>query len=141
MPPRFLEDRRTLVDFGDSPVESSIRELLAGAVNEDSLDQLHRYQRKLDITRRLLRSYANGLGQATTDKEISSAAYLAVAQALAGLASREAVHTEDSRARLLRYVNSAFNSLDRVKDPEVREGEDFATLLRKLDQLAVDVVR
>lgn len=103
-----------LGDLGGAPVEIALRELLSAPLDVAALGLLHRYQRKLDIGRKLVQRYAHDLGAAQSEREISPEAYVALAQAFALLAEREAGDDESSRSRLLRYVNSAFNCVDRL---------------------------
>lgn len=124
-------------DLGDAPVELELRELLSSPLDEATLGLLHRYQRKLDIGRKLVQRYADGLGAAQSEQEISRPAYLALAQAFAMLAGRETGAEEASRARLLRYVNSAFNCVDKLG----ASGPQVAGLHARLDALAVEASR
>lgn len=129
-------------DIGGSPVEIVLRELLSAPLESAPLDSialglLHRYQRKLDIGRKLVQRYAEDLGVAQSEQEISREAYCALAQAFALLAEREACDDEASRARVLRYVNSAFHCVDRLGAP----GPQLSVLQSRLDRLALEATQ
>ncbi|MBI3345965.1 MAG: hypothetical protein HY020_02000 [Burkholderiales bacterium] len=126
-----------LGDFGNAPVELALYELLSGPLDAAALKLLHRYQRKLDISRKLVQRYADDLGAAMSEREVSRPTYLGLARTFAAMAAREPGDDEDSRARLLRYVNSAFNCVDKldVSDPYV------ADLQSRLDLLASEGVQ
>ena len=123
-----------LGDLGGAPVEAALRQLLSGPLDEAALGLLHRYQRKLDIGRKLVQRYADGLGAAQSEQEISRPAYLALAHAFGTLASREAGVDEASRARRLRYVNSACNCVDKLD----ASASQVAGLQARLDALALE---
>lgn len=123
--------------LGGAPVEIALRELLSAPLDGATLGTLHRYQRKLDIGRKLVQRYADDLGAAQSELEISPEAYGALAQAFAVLAEREAGDDEALRARRLRYVNSAFNCFDRLAAP----GAQLLTFLTRLDGLALEASR
>lgn len=124
-------------DLCGAPVEIALRELLSAPLDDAALAVLQRYQRKLDIGRKLLQRYVGDLGAAQSEQEISPQAYASLAQAFAMLAGCETSDHEMSRARMLRYVNSAFNCVDKLDVSLPLVG----SLLARLEGLAREASR
>jgi hypothetical protein len=98
------------------PVERDIAELLhsASRLDELSIFRMRRYQRKIDVARRIMTTYDDQIDKAITTQTISSDGYLGLALVFSEAARREPGNDEISRANLLGWVNSAFNCMDRM---------------------------
>jgi hypothetical protein len=106
--------RAALLD-STSPVERDIATLLAGPANDPrSAFRLGRYQRKIDVARRVMAAYDDEIGKPTRPDEISTEGYLGLALVFMHAAVEEDGVGEGSRAKLLRWVNSAANCVGHV---------------------------
>lgn len=130
----------SLDDLGGSPVEMLIRELLTTPLDEAARMRLQALQRKLDIGRRLVQRYADNLGAALGDEEISPRAYQALAEGFTTLATCEVGADESTRGVRLRLVNSAFNCLDKL-DERGPQADRLAELRSRLERLATEVAQ
>jgi hypothetical protein len=129
--------RSTVRNLGCTSVGAALHVLLTAALDGDSLELLHRYQHKLRIDHKLVRRYAVKFGAALSEDVASPETYGSLAQAFALHAEREPDGDETSRARKLRYTNSAFNCIDTLK----ASNSDVARLLARLDALTEKVSR
>lgn len=115
----------------DNPVERDLAEMLAEPPSGGLRGhRLERYQRKVDVARSLKVAYDDEIRAPLSDEEISCDAYLALGLVFAKIASCEPCDSELSRARVLRWVNSAFNCLDHL--PADRRASDGAVLEGRL---------
>jgi hypothetical protein len=122
-----------------SPVERDVASLLDhGARCNDPTVQyrLHRYHRKIDVTHRVMAAYDDMIVKATSAETLSAHGYLGLALVFVDAARRETFVDEASRARVLQWVNSAFNCLDCVRavdDKHIPHGldDELETLLQR----------
>ena len=96
----------------DSAVERDIAELLEVTPDNAAAYRLQRYHRKIDVARKLMRSYDSEIGCAISEQTVSSEAYLGLALVFMACAKRESALDERSRANVLRWTNSAFHCID-----------------------------
>lgn len=123
------------------PVERDIADLLDGAsvLCEGGAFRIQRYHRKIDVARRVMAAYDDRIDKATTAQTVSRDGYLGLTLVFIEAARREPGCDETSRARLLRWVNSAFNCMDRIEQAD-RNGPlgeidlELQALLRKGSQ-------
>ena len=79
--------------------------------------RLHRYQRKIDVARKVFAAYDERIEKAIDTTPITPGGYLALALVFLAAARREDGVDEASRARLLAWLNSACNALDHAGHP------------------------
>jgi hypothetical protein len=124
--------RKRLSD-SDSAVERDIAELLEITPDDAAAQRLQRYHRKIDVARKLMRSYDSQIQRAMSEKTVSSEAYLGLALIFIACAQRENALDELSRANVLRWANSAFHCIDlsRVAPRPAKVDAALQELLRK----------
>ena len=105
-----------------SSVERDIAAMLKGIVNGDSAHRMYRYHCKIDIAHRLMQAYDDQIEKATSDRSVSPTGYLGLAHVFAAAASAVQCDGEEAYALRLLWLNSAFNSLDRLA-PDHRDNE------------------
>jgi len=100
----------------EHPVERDIASLLSRLPAWDQADtfRVQRYHRKIDVAHKVMAAYDAQIDKAVTGLAISSDGYLGLALLFLKAAQYEQCGDENSRSKLLRWVNSACNCLDQI---------------------------
>ena len=117
-----------------SPVERDIAFMLSRVdYDQAAAFRLKRYQRKIDVARRVMTAYDDSIDKATGTDMLSNDGYLGLALVFVRAAWHDAGPDETSRARLLRWTNSASNCLDHANPARAQEiSRAFDTALQSL---------